>query len=138
MQCAALAAPSHTTLLPHTHTHTYTHKQELFEETSVRSVELLGEVPGWLHYDFPEWIRARATGRWAAYRGQAQKWYLFSFFGQDAEINLNTAHKEFSAWRWTELEELPAKVIPFKRPVYERVAADFGRRIQQLREEGQL
>lgn len=164
----------------------------------MRSVELVGEIPGWLHYDFPDDVRASFKGGWARFKGQAQKWYLFSFFGADqggrrrwsrqrpcarwgrrgpphgprlphitatdcptrapaphrprpapaprptdqprraAEINLATSHREFSAWRWAELGELPGKVIPFKRGVYETVAEHFGRRIEQLRAEGQL
>jgi putative (di)nucleoside polyphosphate hydrolase len=42
-----------------------------------------------------------------------------------AEINLETSHKEFSEWRWMPLEQLPAAVVPFKRGVYEAVAAEF-------------
>lgn len=43
-------------------------KRELYEETSVRSVERLGEVPDWLIYDIPRTVAGRAwKGR---YRGQ--------------------------------------------------------------------
>ncbi|MGY4354469.1 8-oxo-dGTP pyrophosphatase MutT (NUDIX family) [Bradyrhizobium sp. i1.7.7] len=46
-------------------------KRELYEETSVRSVERLGEVPDWLVYDIPRTVAGRAwKGR---YRGQRQK-----------------------------------------------------------------
>ncbi len=32
------------------------------------------------------------------------------------------AHKpEFDAWRWARFSELPDLIVPFKRPVYERV-----------------
>ena len=37
-------------------------KRELYEETSVRSVEKLGEVPDWLIYDIPRTV-AGAPGR---------------------------------------------------------------------------
>ena len=33
-------------------------------------------------------------------RGQTQKWLAFRFTGDDADIRLDTAHPEFSAWRW--------------------------------------
>ncbi|HHN73455.1 MAG TPA: RNA pyrophosphohydrolase, partial [Thermopetrobacter sp.] len=32
---------------------------------------------------------------------------------------------EFDAWRWERLERLPGLVVPFKRPVYERLVEDF-------------
>jgi len=36
-------------------------------------------------------------------------------------------HKpEFSQWRWERLERLPELVIPFKRPVYEKVIETLG------------
>ena len=48
-------------------------KRELYEETSVRSVEKLGEVPDWLIYDIPRTVAGRTwKGR---YRGQRQKWF---------------------------------------------------------------
>ena len=54
-------------------------KRELWEETNVRSVELIAELPDWLNYDLPE----EARGRWAGrYRGQSQKWFLFRFLGR--------------------------------------------------------
>src|SRR6202521_703199 len=47
--------------------------RELHEETNIRSVEKLGEIPDWLAYDLPPEVAAHAwKGR---YRGQTQKWY---------------------------------------------------------------
>ena len=37
-------------------------KRELWEETSVRSVELIAELPGWLKYDLPDGARGRWSG----------------------------------------------------------------------------
>ncbi|MDP2411993.1 MAG: RNA pyrophosphohydrolase [Pseudolabrys sp.] len=103
--------------------------RELYEETSIRSVEKLGEVAGWLSYDIPRDIAGDAwQGR---YRGQKQRWYALRFTGPDAEIDI--AHPggghdpEFIDWRWVALSELPELVVPFKRPIYERVVAEFGK-----------
>ena len=102
-------------------------KRELWEETNVRSVELIAELPDWQSYDLPE----EARGRWAGrYRGQTQKWFLFRFLGTDSEIDVHhpagVQHgAEFEDWRWERFEQLPELVIPFKRPVYETVAAAF-------------
>src|SRR5260370_2636519 len=60
-------------------------KRELYEETSVRSVQKLGEVADWLIYDIPRTVAGRAwKGR---YRGQRQKWFAVRFTGEDNGIN---------------------------------------------------
>lgn len=102
--------------------------RELHEETSVRSARLLAEAPDWYGYDLPAEVGRRAwRGR---YRGQMQRWFAFRFTGPDSEIDIlnpgGGRHRpEFDAWRWTALDELPALIIPFKRPVYEKVVAAF-------------
>jgi putative (di)nucleoside polyphosphate hydrolase len=102
-------------------------KRELYEETSVRSVEKLGEIADWLSYDIPRTVAGRAwKGR---YRGQRQKWFAIRFTGEDGEINVERpphGHKaEFIGWRWEPMENLPELIIPFKRPVYDRVVREF-------------
>ena len=32
---------------------------------------------------------------------------------------------EFLDWRWVEMKELPALVVPFKQQIYERVVKEF-------------
>jgi putative (di)nucleoside polyphosphate hydrolase len=102
-------------------------RRELWEETSIRSVELVAELPEWLEYDLPVEARKRWGGR---YRGQAQKWFLFRFVGEESEIDVlrpaDGAHEaEFDDWRWERFELLPDVVVPFKRKVYEAVAKAF-------------
>ena len=102
-------------------------RRELWEETSVRSIELIAELPRWLKYDLPEGAR-RGWSR--HYRGQKQKWFLFRFVGAEKEIDVRRpaggAHDaEFDDWRWERFERLPDLVVPFKREVYEAVAASF-------------
>lgn len=101
--------------------------RELYEETSIRSVEKIGEIADWLYYDIPRDIVGQAwKGR---YRGQKQKWYAFRFTGEEGEIDIanpGDGHDpEFVAWRWEKVENLPGLIIPFKRGVYERVIAAF-------------
>ena len=103
--------------------------RELYEETSIRSVEKLGEITEWLIYDIPRVIAGQAwRGR---YRGQTQKWYALRFTGDEREIDVAHppgGHKaEFLEWRWEPMRNLPALVIPFKRQVYERVVKEFGK-----------
>ncbi len=103
-------------------------RRELYEETNVRSVELIGEAPGWLSYDLPV---AFVGGGWTQrYRGQTQKWFAYRLTGPESEIDIaspgNGAFKpEFGLWRWEELEALPGLIVAFKRPVYEEVVAAF-------------
>jgi putative (di)nucleoside polyphosphate hydrolase len=101
--------------------------RELFEETGVRSIELLAEAPEWYAYDLPPAVAGRAwRGR---YRGQTQRWFAFRFTGVDDEIDIERpgGHRpEFDGWRWECMDRLPSLIIPFKRPVYEKVVATFG------------
>ena len=104
--------------------------RELYEETSIRSVETLGEIADWLTYDIPRDIVGAA---WQGkYRGQKQKWYALRFTGADSEINILTPgggdhEAEFIDWRWEKMAKLPELVVPFKRPTYERIVREFSR-----------
>ena len=101
--------------------------RELCEETSIRSVERLAEIPDWLVYDIPREIAGDAWN--GKYRGQKQKWFALRFTGDDSEIDIDHpagGHKaEFAAWRWERLHTLPDLVVPFKRRTYERVVQEF-------------
>lgn len=101
--------------------------RELREETNIRSVQRLGEIAEWLKYDIPRDLVGLAwQGR---YRGQMQKWFAMRFTGAESEIDIahpDAGHEpEFADWRWEPLENIPDLVVPFKRPVYERVVAEF-------------
>jgi putative (di)nucleoside polyphosphate hydrolase len=94
--------------------------RELKEETGVTSARLLALTPGWLVYDFPPGYKKKD------WRGQRQKWAAMLFEGADSEIDVAADdHQEFDAWRWAELEEAPALIVPFKRHVYEELVRSF-------------
>jgi putative (di)nucleoside polyphosphate hydrolase len=99
--------------------------RELGEETGVLpdKVELIAEAPGEFTYDLPPELIGKAwKGKW---RGQRQRWFLYRFVGEDADIAIATAHPEFSAWQWIEPDLLPSVIIPFKKLLYEEVLAAF-------------
>jgi putative (di)nucleoside polyphosphate hydrolase len=103
--------------------------RELYEETNIKSVELLGEITGWLRYDIPKQIGTKA---WRGkYRGQKQKWYALRFTGRDSEIDIANPggghDPEFIDWRWEPMSNLPDLVVPFKRETYERVVQAFAK-----------
>lgn len=103
--------------------------RELEEETGVSRdlVTILAETAGWVPYDLPHDLVPKLwKGR---FRGQEQKWFLMRFNGTDDQVNIETAHQEFSAWKWMELSEVLDSIVPFKRSVYSAVLDEFGAHI---------
>ena len=102
-------------------------RRELWEETGVVSTAYLGEIAEWLTYEFPPYDGP--PHRLAAFRGQRQRWYAMRFTGEEREIDVTRPHggeePEFDIWRWERLDRIVDLVVPFKRVVYARVAAEF-------------
>ncbi|MGF1609579.1 MAG: RNA pyrophosphohydrolase [Kiloniellales bacterium] len=96
----------------------------LEEEVGTRRAEILAESARWYSYDLPPSLVPRVWG--GRYRGQTQKWFAMRFVGDDSEIDIATADAEFTAWRWVALPELPGLIVPFKRPLYRDLIAEFG------------
>lgn len=99
--------------------------RELWEETGINPelASVVAETQDWLRYELPFDLVPRLwKGR---YRGQKQKWFLMQFSGQDTDINIETEHPEFSAWRWLGSDNLVDNIVPFKRDVYSSVLSAF-------------
>lgn len=99
--------------------------RELEEETGISRdlVEFVARAPHELTYDLPDdLIGVVWKEKW---RGQRQTWFLARFLGTDEDVNLQTAHPEFRAWRWADVGDLPAMIVPFKKKLYEDVVAAF-------------
>ncbi len=100
--------------------------RELEEEIGTAKARILGESRGWLAYDLPPVLAARAWG--GRFRGQKQKWFALRFTGRASDIRLDAGpHPEFSAWKWVPLEDLPRRIVAFKRPLYQALVAEFRR-----------
>ena len=99
--------------------------RELKEETGVTSVTLLEAMPNTVTYDLPPHMIG--IGLKGKYRGQTQHWFAFRFEGDDTEINIDPIghEKEFDAWEWKNMADLPGLIVPFKRQVYNEVCAAF-------------
>lgn len=101
--------------------------RELYEETGIRTVRLLGQIEDWIYYDLPDEVLGIALK--GKYRGQRQKWFAFLFEGEESEIKLIEDNPgpdpEFDDWRWEDLEKLPDIIVPFKRAAYLEIAAGF-------------
>jgi putative (di)nucleoside polyphosphate hydrolase len=104
--------------------------RELWEETGVAAklVELVAEAPEELFYDLPDDLIGRIwNGKW---RGQRQRWFLFRFLGEDADVNIATAEPEFRAWRWADPRDLPDLIVPFKRELYQQLLTIFAKPLE--------
>ncbi len=99
--------------------------REMFEETGISKdkVSLVGITKKWYRYDLPSEIQSRFWG--GKYRGQSQKWFLFKFIGEDTDINISTKMPEFCEWRWSSIDDLIEKIVPFKMELYKKVLEEF-------------
>jgi putative (di)nucleoside polyphosphate hydrolase len=94
--------------------------RELEEEVGTNKAEILAETSDWLHYALPPEIaqgiadaRGYPNGLWGGrYRA-----------GE---------HPEFDAWEWVSPARLPELIVPFKRPIYEAVLAEFANVISTI------
>ena len=91
-------------------------RRELYEETGIRSVELLSELDGWLTYDFPPEILGK---RFKNNIGQAQRWFFFE--ARDDEVEPTPDGDEFDDWKWVKVPWLVDQVVEFRKPSYQRV-----------------
>lgn len=97
--------------------------RELKEEIGNDNATILAESADWYRYDLPADLVPKIwKGR---YRGQEQKWFALRFNGTDADINIDTEHPEFCEWKWVAINTLPDLIVPFKRPLYEALVAEF-------------
>ena len=91
-------------------------KRELYEETSIKSIEILKEINGFFEYELPKnLVGIIWRGK---FRGQKQKWFITRFIGNDNEINLQTKNPEFIEWKWIIPDDLPKTIVDFKKKMY--------------------
>jgi putative (di)nucleoside polyphosphate hydrolase len=111
--------------------------REMKEEIGTDNARIIARVPEILRYEFPDWLQNRRLSRDGAngivfrgkYRGQEQDWFALRFLGLDSEIDVSGKDEpempEFVNWKWVSLAETPAMIVPFKKPVYDRVVEVF-------------
>ncbi|MEN2494324.1 MAG: RNA pyrophosphohydrolase [Hyphomicrobiaceae bacterium hypho_1] len=98
--------------------------RELFEETGIKSIEILGRTRDWLYYDLPSDLQ---NNIWSGkYKGQKQIWFAVRFTGNESEINIDPPKglnykKEFLAWKWMPIYQIADSVVPFKHDLYVQV-----------------
>jgi len=105
--------------------------RELHEEIGTDKARIVAVTRNWLTYDLPADLQTKV---WKGkYRGQKQKWFLMRFTGEDADINLETDHPEFSTWKWLPFTHLPRVIVGFKRDIYKQVVAAFKDKVTTLK-----
>ena len=93
--------------------------RELYEETSIKNVELIKELDGMTTYELPDHLLGII---WKGkFKGQKQKWFLMRFLGEDKDINIKTNKPEFLEWKWTDIDQVTEEVVDFKLDVYKEV-----------------
>ena len=91
-------------------------KRELYEETSIESIDILKEIDGFFEYELPKnLVGIIWKGK---FRGQKQKWFIAKFIGDEKEINLRTRNPEFIEWKWIIPDDLPKTIVDFKKKMY--------------------
>ena len=98
-------------------------RRELEEETGIKNIKIIKELDYWMEYELPKnLIGIIWKGK---YRGQKQKWFIVRFHGEDKEIDLNTNHAEFIAWKWIEIQQLPNVIVDFKKHIYKKIVDEL-------------
>tara|TARA_B100000614_G_scaffold231119_1_gene224863 strand:- start:513 stop:992 length:480 start_codon:yes stop_codon:yes gene_type:complete len=93
--------------------------RELYEETSIKEVELIKEIDETLTYELPKNLLGII---WKGkYRGQKQRWFLMRYLGNEKEINLKTNNPEFLEWKWIDIDMITEVVVDFKLNVYRQL-----------------
>ncbi len=95
--------------------------RELMEEIGCNDVEILGEFPEWITYDFPP----TSKGKQYPFDGQTQKYFLVRL-KDESKIDLNAFEiPEFKEYDFVGYEALIPKVTYFKRKIYRKVISYF-------------
>jgi len=95
--------------------------RELLEEIGCNDIEILGEYPEWITYDFPK----TTQGKIYPFDGQTQKYFLVRL-KENTQINLHTYEiPEFKEYAFVEYEVLFKKVTYFRRTVYKKIIDYF-------------
>ncbi len=94
--------------------------RELEEEIGTAELEIIGEHPEWISYDFPKHVAKKMQ----PFYGQTQRYFLVRL-KDESLVNLETEHPEFKDHQYVDVDSVLDMVAKFKRPVYEQVIKHF-------------
>lgn len=96
--------------------------RELEEEIGTNKIEIIGEHPEWISYDFPKHVAKKMH----PFDGQTQRYFLVRL-QDESLVNLETEIPEFKDHKYVDVEAVIDMVAKFKKPVYEQVIEYFKR-----------
>jgi putative (di)nucleoside polyphosphate hydrolase len=102
--------------------------REFYEETAIPATDLklVKELDGWISYDLPNDLLKGSRLEQMGLVGQSQKWFLFTYTGDDSTIDLTKANDhEFDNWAWRTPSDIIDLTIAFRQPVYKAVLAEL-------------
>ncbi len=94
--------------------------RELEEEIGTKKVKIIAEYPEWISYDFPPSIAKKMK----PYKGQNQRYFLVKL-KKSAKIDIETAHPEFSNYKFVGIDKVLDLSSSFKAKVYKKVIKHF-------------
>lgn len=97
--------------------------REMKEEIGTDAFQIIRYLDYPLYYDFPSELAPKIHN--GQYLGQEINWFLVKFDGSDRDINIETEHKEFADWKWSNYNELVNNVVSFKKTMYQTVVDAF-------------
>lgn len=109
-------------------------KRELLEEVGIEDAVYVGEYPDWIAYDFPP--NLGLNPHLQKYRGQLQRWILYYWNQPVSKCRLDLHEQEFRSVNWMPLSQIVERVVPFKRPVYEKIIPFFMELIRNFKVPG--
>ena len=97
--------------------------REMKEEIGTDAFKIIRHLDYPLLYDFPRDLAPKIHN--GEYLGQSIHWFLVKFEGNDDDINIETEHKEFNNWQWSDQKDLVDNVVSFKKTMYQTVVDSF-------------
>lgn len=97
--------------------------RELKEEIGTDTFKIVRKLDFPLYYDFPLTLANKLYN--GEYLGQSIHWFVVKFEGDDKDIDLETAHREFSDWEWSDHTKLVDNVVAFKKTMYQTLVEAF-------------
>ena len=94
--------------------------RELKEEIGTNSIDVLGEYPKWISYDFPKSVAKKMS----PFKGQIQKYFLVKL-KDESKIDLKTKNPEFCDFKFINKEEVLEHTTSFKSTIYKEVLEYF-------------
>jgi putative (di)nucleoside polyphosphate hydrolase len=99
--------------------------REMKEEIGTDQFDIIASTKKWYRYDFPSDIREKLKQLHKNdFQGQEQLWFLCKI-NEKTNINIETTHPEFSAYKWASPMEIIADCVVFKKDVYIQVFQEF-------------